>query len=457
MDLTAFSATTLARFIRTNLVSSATVVDAHLSRLEAANPKLNAVVQLNADAARQQAKEADEVISRAESIGPLHGVPITIKDSLDTAGMISTWGTTGRSDFTPERDATVVARLRAAGAIILGKTNTPEFTLAGITDNDVYGRTNNPYDVARSPAGSSGGAGAILAAGGSALDLGTDTGGSIRMPSHYCGIAGIKPTSGRVPRTGHAISFDVGALDAFTQIGPMSRNVEDLMTVLPIIAGPDGHDPAIVPAPLGDPQDVGVKDLRVAFFTDNGIKSPSADTASTVRTASSVLSDHGASVTEARPAGVSEAEQLWFRLYLADGGDWIRQLIQAAGTESMSAPLNWMHNAEALSLNEFTETLARWNVYRSEMLAFMEQFDVMLCPVSATPATLHDDPDGPDFTYTFAHNLTGWPGAVVRCGTSSEGLPIGVQIVAHPWREDVALAVAQYLETNLGGWQSPSV
>ena len=457
MELTSFSATTLARFIRTNLVSSVAVVDAHLARLETANPKLNAVVQIQAEAARRQAREADEAVSRGERLGPLHGIPITLKDSLDTADMVSTWGTAGRADFTPEHDATVVTRLRAAGAIILGKTNTPEFTLAGITDNAVYGRTNNPYDVERSPAGSSGGAGAILAAGGSALDLGSDTGGSIRMPSHYCGIAGIKPTSGRVPRTGHAISFEVGALDAFTQIGPMARHVEDLGLTLSIIAGPDGHDPAVVPAPLGDPQDVSVRDLRVAFFTDNGIKSPSPDTVSTVRAAASVLADHGVSVTEDRPQGVSDAERLWYSLYLADGGAWIRQLIRAAGTERMSSALDWMQTAQPVSLTAFTQEMSRWNVYRSEMLAFMEPYDVLLCPVSATPATRHDDPDGPDFTYTFAHNLTGWPGAVVRCGTSAEGLPIGVQLVAHPWREDVALAVAHYLETNLGGWQSPSV
>ncbi len=457
MELTSFSATTLARFIRTNLVSSVAVVDAHLARLETANPKLNAVVQIQAEAARRQAREADEAVSRGERLGPLHGIPITLKDSLDTADMVSTWGTAGRADFTPEHDATVVTRLRTAGAIILGKTNTPEFTLAGITDNAVYGRTNNPYDVERSPAGSSGGAGAILAAGGSALDLGSDTGGSIRMPSHYCGIAGIKPTSGRVPRTGHAISFEVGALDAFTQIGPMARHVEDLGLTLSIIAGPDGHDPAVVPAPLGDPQDVGVRDLRIAFFTDNGIKSPSPDTVSTVRAAAGVLADHGVSVTEDRPQGVSDAERLWYSLYLADGGAWIRQLIRAAGTEHMSSALDWMQTAQPVSLPEFTQELSRWNVYRSEMLAFMEPYDVLLCPVSATPATRHDDPDGPDFTYTFAHNLTGWPGAVVRCGTSAEGLPIGVQLVAHPWREDVALAVAHYLETNLGGWQSPSV
>ena len=457
MELTSFSATTLARFIRTNLVSSVAVVDAHLARLEAVNPKLNAVVQVRAEAARQQARAADAAISRGASVGPLHGVPITLKDSLDTTGMVSTWGTMGRADFTPEHDATVVARLRAAGAIVLGKTNTPEFTLAGITNNEVYGRTNNPYDVERSPAGSSGGAGAILAAGGSALDLGSDTGGSIRMPSHYCGIAGIKPTSGRVPRTGHAISFAVGALDAFTQIGPMARQVEDLSLTLAIIAGPDGHDPAVVPAPLGDPQDVSVRELRVAFYTDNGITSPSPATVRTVQTAASVLADHGAAVAEDRPQGVSDAERLWRSLYLADGGAWIRQLIHAAGTERLSSALEWMQEARPISLTEFTQELSRWNVYRSEMLAFMEPYDVLLCPVSATPATRHDDPDGPDFTYTFVHNLTGWPSAVVRCGTSAEGLPIGVQIVARPWREDVALAVAQYLETNLGGWQRPSL
>ena len=458
MDLTSVSATMLARAIRTNLFSAVDVMDAYLSRLEAVNPQLNAVVQCTAaDTARKQAREADQAVSRGEAIGPLHGVPVTIKDSLDTAGMVTTWGTQGRSTFVPQQDATVVARLRAAGAIVLGKTNTPEFTLAGITDNAVYGQTNNPYDVSRSPSGSSGGAGAIIAAGGSALDLGSDTGGSIRMPSHYCGIAGIKPTSGRVPRTGHAISFDVGALDAFTQIGPMARHVEDLILTLPIIAGPDGRDPAIVPVALGNPQEVSVRDLRVAFYTDNGITSPSPETAETVRAAVGVLANHGASITEDRPNSVSEAERLWWSLYRADGGASVRKLAHAAGTASLSPALEWTQTAKTVSTTDFAEQLCNWNIYRSDMLAFMEQYDVVLCPVSATPATRHDDPAGPDFTYTFAYNLTGWPGAVVRCGTSPEGLPIGVQVVARPWREDVALAVAHYLETNYGGWQRPDL
>ena len=430
MELTSLSATMLAGAIRTKIVSAVEVVDAYLARIGVVNPKLNAVVQLNAAVARKQAHEADDAVNRGEFVGPLHGVPITIKDSLDTAGMVSTWGTKGRMAFVPQRDATVVARLRAAGAIVLGKTNTPEFTMAGVTDNAVYGQTSNPYDVTRSPAGSSGGAGAIIAAGGSALDLGSDTGGSIRMPAHYCGIAGIKPTSGRVPRTGHAISFDIGALDGLTQIGPMSRHVEDLSISLAIIAGPDGHDPTIVPAPLGHPQEVGVSALCVAFYTDNGITSPSPCTANAVRTAVSVLSDHGATVTEARPKGVSEADRLFRRLFLADGGAAVRNLIKTAGTESMSPALSWTQTAQTLSLTEYTETLAQWNTYRSEMLEFMQQYDAVLCPVSATPAVRHADSAGADFSYTLAYNLTGWPGAVVRCGTSPEGLPIGVQIVA---------------------------
>lgn len=455
MELTSLSATMIARAIRTKLFSSVEVVEAHLSRLEAVNPQLNAVVQLAADAARQQAREADQAVTRGEVLGPLHGVPVTIKDSLDTAGMVSSWGTQGRAAFVPQQDATVVARLRAAGAIVLGKTNTPEFTLAGITDNAVYGRTSNPYDVSRSPAGSSGGAGAIIAAGGSALDLGSDTGGSIRLPAHSCGIAGLKPSSGRVPRTGHAISFAIGTLDALTQIGPMARHVEDLILTLPIIAGPDGHDPALVPAPLGDPQEVSLRELRVAFYTDNGITSPSPDTVETVRTAASLLANHGVFVTEARPNSVNEAERLWRRLFLADGGASVRRLMSTAGTEALSPALAWTQAAEPLLITEFTEELTKWNLYRSDMLAFMERYDAVLCPVSATPALRHTDPAGPDFTYTLAYNLTGWPGAVVRCGTSPEGLPIGVQIVARPWREDVALAIAHYLETNHGGWQCP--
>src|SRR5262245_19756015 len=228
-------ATLLAEAIRCKEVSAVEVLEACLQRIEAVNPKLNAVVHLAADSARAQAQHADAALARGDSNGPLHGVPMTIKDSLDTAGVISTGGTKGRASYVPTADATVVARLRAAGAILLGKTNTPELTLSFETDNLLYGRTNNPYDLARTPGGSSGGAAAIIAAGGSPFDIGSDTAASIRWPAHCCGIAGIKPTAGRVPRTGHIIPFGLGARDMLTQNGPMARFVEDLSLILPII------------------------------------------------------------------------------------------------------------------------------------------------------------------------------------------------------------------------------
>jgi len=433
-------------------------VDAYLERIEAVNAQLNAVVQVTADAARDQARTADAALARGEIKGPLHGVPMTIKDSLDTAGVISTGGTTGRRSFVPAQDATVVARMRAAGAILMGKTNTPELTLSIETDNLIYGRTNNPYDLSRTPGGSSGGAAAIIAAGGSPLDLGSDTGGSIRQPAHYCGVAGIKPTSGRVPRTGHIISFDVGALDMFTQIGPMARFVEDLVLVLPIIAGVDWHDPTVIPMPLGDPQRVELKNLRATFYTDNDVASPTPETVKTVRAVVSALSDAGASVKEERPAEVQDAVGMWMELAMADGAAWVRRLLQTAGTSEIHPVLKKRFlEREAISSAEFSDSLTHWNRMRSAMSVFMEKYDVMICPVNAYPAMPHesvyDKADG--WSYTRIYNLIGWPVAVVRGGTSPEGLPIGVQIVARPWREDVAMAVAGHLEDELGGWQRP--
>src|SRR5499425_1496469 len=219
------SATAIAQAIREKRVSATEVVEAHLQRIEAVNPTLNAVVHTIGPRARLEPLATDQALARGELRGPLNGVPMTIKDSLDTAGVISTGGTKGRAALVPQQDATVVARLRAAGAILLGKTNTPELTLSGETDNLIYGRTKNPYDMSRTPGGSSGGDGAILASGGSALDIGSDTGGSIRLPAHFCGLAGIKPTSGRVPRTGHIIPYASGAADPFQQLGPMARKV----------------------------------------------------------------------------------------------------------------------------------------------------------------------------------------------------------------------------------------
>ncbi|MCZ6507813.1 MAG: amidase, partial [Acidobacteria bacterium] len=221
------SVAALAAAVSSKEVSAEELVRHHLERIEAVNGDLNAVVQLDGDRALAQARRADAALAAGQSLGPLHGVPMTIKDSFDTEGVISTGGTAGRASFVPAEDATVVRRLREAGAILLGKTNTPELTLSYETNNRIYGQTKNPYDLERTPGGSSGGAAAILAAGGAPLEIGSDCGGSVRLPSHCCGTAGIKPTTGRVPRTGH-IYPPGGMLDAFQQIGPMCRQVGDL-------------------------------------------------------------------------------------------------------------------------------------------------------------------------------------------------------------------------------------
>ena len=451
------SATTLAKAIRTKEVSSEEVVKAYLARLEAVNPRLNAVVQLATETALEQARQADAALGRGEVKGPLHGVPMTIKDSFDTAGVVTTYGALGRAGYIPAQDATVVARLKAAGAILVGKTNTPEFTLGYETDNSVYGRTNNPYDLERTPGGSSGGAAAIIAAGGSPFDIGTDTGGSIRLPAHFCGIAGIRPTSGRVPRTGHAIPPG-GLLDSLTQVGPLARFVEDLRLILPLIAGPDGRDPALAPAPLGDPDAVRLKGLRGAFHTDNGIQAVTPETAAVVKTAVEALTAAGVIFEEARPTGIEESLELLAQLMRGwDGGAWVRLLLERAGTAVNQTTLDRYLAGKTLPPEGLVRLIDQWDRFRIKMLSFFEPYDFLLSPVNAYPAIRHGEMRAKysGFSYTMTYNLTGWPGAVVRGGASPEGLPIGVQVIAHPWREDVALAVARHLETALGGWQRP--
>ena len=456
------SAGALARAIRTKQVSSEEVVNAHLKRIRAVNPKLNAVVQEIADAAREQARAVDAALARGELMGPLHGVPMTIKDTLDTAGVISTAGTQGRAAFVPREDATAVARMRSAGAILLGKTNVPEFALAPETDNLVYGRTNNPYDLSRSPGGSSGGEASIIAAGGSPLGLGSDCGGSIRAPAHFCGIAGMKPTAGRVPRTGHFPPV-AGLTNRLWHVGPLSRFVEDLILALRIISGVDWRDPFLVPMSLGNPHLVALKDLRIAVYTDNGILSPTPETSEVVKKVGGLLSNAGAHVEETRPECIEQTYDIWWGLNSADRGAGVEAVLRDAGTTEVDRYMRRFREVQlatkAMSPADFGALLSKWDSFCATMTRFIENFDAIICPVVAFPAQQHgfilEKDKDLGFSYCFTYNLTGWPAAVVRSGTSPEGLPIGVQVVAHPWREDVALAVAQHIETALGGWQPP--
>jgi amidase len=455
------SATTLARAIREQQVSSQEVVDAYLNRIAVINPALNAVVQVRAEAARAEARQADEALARGESNGPLHGVPITIKDTYDVAGMICTCGTTGRAAFVAQQDAISVTRMRRAGAIVLGLTNLPELLMAYESDNLVYGRTNNPYDLSRTPGGSSGGEAATIAAGGSPLGLGTDSGGSIRVPAHFCGVAGLKPTWGRVPLTG-LFPPPLGISARIRHAGPLARYVEDLALTLPILAGMDWHDAVVVPMSLFEHQMDDLKALRVAFYTDNGLAAPTAETVQTVQQAAQAVGDAGAAVEEARPEGIEQSFDLMGRVFGASGG--MQGLLQMIGTTEISSLLQQFSAAllpyVSTTAADVGSVFTRWDGWRNTMLAFLEHYDVLISPVTATPALPHGTTLATEnltsFSYAMTHSLTGWPVVVVRGGTSPEGLLIGVQIAARPWREDFALAIAQQIETALGGWQRPA-
>jgi len=461
------SAAALAKAIRDKQVSAEEVVNAFLRRIEAVNPKLNALVQLTAETARQQAREADMTLARGELKGPLHGVPFTVKDTIETAGVICAAGTKGRASFVPTRDATAVARLRAAGAILLGKTNVPELGLISECDNLVYGRTNNPYDVSRIPGGSCGGEAALLAAAAVPLGLGSQ---DIGLSAHYCGIAGLKPTTKRVPLTGHfplptfgVTSHQQARGGTMWQIGPVARFVEDLNLILSIIAGQDGLDPNTVAMPRGDPRTVELKSLRVAFYTENEVVSPTSDTVDTVKAAAKALADTGLTVEEEHPERLKQSYELFLRLSFSEPTvRWVEQMLEKAGTTEPHPWTQWfikMAHPNKRERGDLRTLAGSVTSYHSSLFTFLEKHDVILCPVSPYPAPVHgvgpNDDQTLAWSYLAAYAMTELPTVVVRVGASPEGLPISVQIVAREWREDVALAVAQHLQIALGGWQLP--
>lgn len=470
-DVLFMSATKLAQLIREKKISATEAVQAFIRRQEAINDRLNAVVMNCYERALSEAKAADESLARGEIKGSLHGVPMTIKDSLDTEGVITTGATYGRQQYIPKKDATVVSRVRKAGAILLGKTNTPEFTLGGLAginaaSNLLYGSSHNPYDLTRTTSGSSGGAGAIVASGGAAFDIGSDWGGSIRGPAHNNGIAGIKPTSVRVPRTGHIVDYG-GIYDLWQQLGPMARRVEDIALITPLIAGPDFHDASCAPVPWADPSAVDLKKLRVAFFPTNTVADTDDDTKNTVRKAAQWLQGSVASVEEDLPKDIlSDLYDARRKLTNGDAWQFYRRLAEKWGTQNFSpAVAERMKTLTPLSTAEVVEAWEQADLAKSRMLQWFQKYDVLLCPVAGKPAEIIDRPLGSApsptamaWSYTGAFNSTGWPVTVVRCGTSSDGkLPIGVQVVAAPWREDITLAVASFLEAKSGGWQRPPI
>ena len=448
--LLALSATQQARLIRERQISPEELLRVHLDHIAAINPSINAAIEVFAG-------------SPSAAAGPLYGVPFSVKDSIEIAGKVCTAGTLGRASAPPAAsDATLVARLRAAGAVPIARTNLPDLLFAFESDNLLYGATNNPYDLTRTSGGSSGGEAALIASGGSPLGLGSDCAGSVRLPAAFCGIAGIKPTSGRLPRTGHYPPAG-GWIEALWQIGPMARRVEDLCLVLPLLIGSDGVDPSVVSMPFADPRQIDLRPLRIAFYTDNGIAPANAEVSRTVRAAAAALQHECAVVDEARPACLENSYDLEMKLIGADGGCSLWAFLDQIGCAHVHPLLRaWLDKLVPYhtDLPGFQEYWAEWDQYRSEMFAFLRNYDVIVCPAYTQAALPHGasvvEENFRGFSHTMAYNLTGWPAAVVRCGESASGLPIAVQVVAHPWREDVSLAVAARLEGIFGGWRPPA-
>ena len=450
----------IAELIRGREISSVAVVKAHLDRIESVNPKIHAVCALAAEKALEEARRADEQLAHGDIRGPFHGVPMTIKDSIDTEGTVTTDGTTGRRRFVPDKDATIVHRLRNSGAILLGKTNTPELTMDFDTCNRLFHDTLNPYNLKLSPGGSSGGAAAIIAAGGSPFDFGSDTGGSIRIPSCFCGIAGIRPSAGLLPLTGHIINHEQGLIATLTRLGPLSRFVDDLYPLLKVTAGPDDTDKLARSIQLGDPSFVNIEKLHAAFHINNGIRAASTDVARTVQAAASCLSDCGAKVEESCPEVIKGLQEFEDFPITGDGGKWALSILERFQTPKSERDCGWVWSKGPLSQDEIERKTRLRNQFRSEMDLWMKDYDVLICPVTAKVGypprfSRRRDFDISGFTYTQALSHTDWPIAVVRCGTSTEGMPIGVQVVSKFGREDICLAVAKHLETSFGGWKQP--
>ncbi len=425
-----------AELVREGEISSEELIRAHLEQIERVNPQLNAVVEVLEQQALQAAKAVDAKRARGGRLRLFEGVPFSVKDSIEVVGTICSAGTLGRRNAAhSQQDATVVGRLRAAGAIPLARTNLPDLLFAFESDNLLYGRTNNPYDLSRTSGGSSGGEAALIAACGSPFGLGSDAAGSVRVPAHFCGIASLKPTSGRLPRTGH-IPPAGGWIEMLWQIGPMARRVEDLDAMMRVLSGPDGEDRTVVPMPYRDPVAVDVDRLRVLNWE------PIADP----------LISH------------RRAYEIEMKLLGADGGDSLREYLRAIGSLEPHPLLEgWLKKLEPYRTDArgFARYWEELDGFRSRMFALLRNYDAILSPVCEHAALAHgtsiNDDVFPGFGYTMVHNLTGWPAAVVRQGVSAEGLPVGVQIAAAPWREDIVLALARRIETESGGWRAPEL
>lgn len=459
----------MAQLIGEKKLSPVDLAEAHLAKIERLNPKLNAFVHVNAEYVQREARRAERAVMKGHPLGPLHGVPISIKSSVEVAGMRCEAGSRLRAGVVAAQDAPLVTRLRNAGANILGVTNTPELLMAWETDNLLYGRTNSPWDPKRTPGGSSGGEAAAIAAGMSAGGVGSDGGGSIRVPAHFSGICGMKPTPGRIPATGH-FPPSGGPFALIGVVGPMARTVSDLKMLFEIMQGPDDGDTCAAPVPVRWPAEDEVKRIRIGYFEDDGRTPVTPEIREAVRTAAKSLCRAGFTVEPFRPEGLEEARQLWKTFFVKMGGMLLGPMFE--GREQEQSPImkqfrEWSAGEPELTAESLLDLWVQRDRVRASFVTQMQPYPILLCPPAAIPAFRHGERnwtiDGEcvryldAWSYTEWFNLLGNPAAVVPVSQSSEGLPIGVQVVGRPWEEEKVLAVAAVIEQECKAWRVPPI
>ncbi len=460
-ELTSLGAAALGRLIFQGEVTSTEVVEAHLRRADQVNPGINAITDLQAERARERAAKADREWRLNRPQAPLHGVPLTIKSSIAAEGFRHECGTPLRLGEVAASDATLVARLKSSGAIIIGSTNVPEFLMAYETDNAIYGRTSSPLNDDFTPGGSSGGCSAAVAAGCSAGSFGSDGGGSVRVPAHFCGLFGLKPTPGAIPRTGHWPGVS-GPATTLAGVGPITRTAEDLELFLSITSGCDVGDVlSSQHQPRGRPEQDLARGARIGWF-DHAWDTPSTrETRAAVQDAASALRERGHDVERIELTGLQEAPRIWWQQF----GICLKTLIESSIPDGYRLhPLSYeaMASDDEESSTGYRDLLMGWvlqDQLRLKLLTQMQGRPVLLCPVAAVPAFRHGQrswtiegervgyPDA--FVYSQVFNLLGVPAASVPVGISPDGLPIGVQVVGRPWEDSVVTAVARELESAL--------
>ncbi|MGH9395909.1 MAG: amidase [Terriglobia bacterium] len=480
-DLNFLPASEMAALIRRRELTPREVVAAHLGRIERFNPSLNALIHVDRESALSAAEAAERALMAGAELGPLHGVPITIKSSIDVAGWRCESGTRLRAGRVAAQDAPLVERLRKAGAVLLGNTNTPELLMAYETDNALYGRTNNPWGLDRTPGGSSGGEAAAIAVGLSAAGVGSDGGGSIRIPAHYSGICGLKPTPGRIPATGH-YPVSAGPFALIGVVGPMARTVRDLEVMLEVMAGPDNGDPSSAPVPVRWRSEAEIRDQRIGWFEEDDSVPVTPETRAAVRWVAESLRLDGFAVSPFKPLepgslgdlnstnGFKRARELWWNIFVRAGAMMLRPMTLGHETVLSSTFKEFLGIAAAdspLTAEELMQTWLDRDSLRARLLAQMEQFPVFICPVCAIPAFRHGEREwmvnGKKVKYLDAmsyaqwFNILGNPAVCIPVGQSPEGLPIGVQVVGRPYEEETVLGVAAAIERRCGAWRKPAL